>query len=126
MNELISIIIPVYNAESFLDRCLESIVNQEYKNLRIILVEDCSKDNYRTVCEKWVAKDDRIELVALDKNGGAANARNQGLERVNFEDGFVAFVDADDYLHPTYFSYLYELLKENDADFSWCGVHNTF
>ncbi len=126
MNELISIIIPVYNAESFLDRCLESIVNQEYKNLRIILVEDCSKDNSRKVCEKWVAKDDRIELVALDKNGGAANARNQGLERVNFEDGFVAFVDADDYLHPTYFTYLYELLKENDADFSWCGVHNTF
>lgn len=126
MEEKISIIIPVYNAENFLDRCLQSIVNQEYKNLRIILVEDCSKDNSRAVCEKWVSKDSRIELVALDKNGGAANARNHGLERVDFDNSFVAFVDSDDYLHPTYFTYLYELLSRNNADFSWCGVHNTF
>ena len=55
-----------------------------------------------------------------------ANARNQALDRINFDEGYVSFIDADDYIHPTYFSYLYNLIKKYDADFSWCGVHNTF
>ncbi len=126
MSEQITVIIPVYQAESFLDRCLKSIVNQEYRNLRVLLVEDCSKDNSREICKKWVEKDSRFELIALDKNGGAANARNMGLDNASFDEGYIAFVDADDYLHPSYFTYLYDLLKKNDADFSWCGVHNTF
>ena len=126
MFEKINIIIPVFQAEKFINRCIESIINQTYSNLKIILVEDCSTDNSLELCKKWAKKDSRIELVELKKNGGAANARNCGLERVKFDDELVAFVDADDYLHPTYFSYLYDLLNEYNADFSWCGVHNTF
>ncbi|WP_026503729.1 glycosyltransferase family 2 protein [Butyrivibrio sp. NC3005] len=125
-NELITIIVPVYQAEGFVGRCLQSIANQEYSNFRVLMIDDCSKDRSKQICQSWADKDSRFELISLKKNGGIANARNIGLEHVNYSDSYIAFVDSDDYLHPQYFSYLHSLLKEYDADFSWCGVHNTF
>ena len=126
MKELINVIVPVHQSEAFLNRCLESIASQTYENIRVILVENGSTDNSRALCERWTKKDERFELLVLKDISGAGPARNAGLEQIEYSNGFLAFVDSDDYLHPTYLEYLYDLLRRNDADFSWCGVHNTF
>lgn len=122
----ISIIVPVYNAEKFLDRCVQSVIDQTWSNWKLILVEDCSTDGSREVCRKWSEKDERIELIFHEKNGGAAAARNTGLNTLDFSDGYIAFLDSDDYLHPRYLESLYELLQRRNADVSWVSVNNTF
>ncbi|SKB64036.1 Glycosyltransferase involved in cell wall bisynthesis [Lachnospiraceae bacterium] len=123
---VISIIVPVYNAEKFLDRCIQSVIDQTWSNWKLILVEDCSADGSREVCRKWSEKDERIELICHEKNGGAAAARNTGLNTLDFTDGYIAFLDSDDYLHPKYLESLFDLLQRRNADISWVSVHNTF
>ncbi len=125
-NELINVIIPIFNAENFMDRCIQSIVEQTYQNIHIILVEDCSSDHSLEKCYEWEKKDNRIEVIALEKNGRAGNARNVGLDHIDLNEGYVVFIDSDDYVHPNYITYLYELLIRTGADFSWVSVHNTF
>jgi glycosyltransferase involved in cell wall biosynthesis len=125
-NELINVIIPVHQAETFLDRCIQSIQNQTYKNIRVILVENGSTDKSFELCKAWVERDNRFETISLEGKSGAGIARNAGLDRIDYSGGYIAFVDSDDYLHPTYLEYLYKLLNKYNADFSWCGVHNTF
>ena len=96
--ELISVIVPVYNVESYLEKCIESIQNQSYKSLEIILVNDGSTDSSGDICDKYAAHDKRIKVIHK-KNGGLSSARNAGLEVANGD--YIAFVDSDDYIEIT-------------------------
>lgn len=104
-NLLISIIVPVFKVETYLDKCLESIVNQTYKNLEIILIDDGSPDNCPQICDKWAEKDSRIKVVHKE-NGGVSAARNTGIEM--FTGDYVTFVDSDDWIEPYY---IYEVVN---------------
>ena len=95
MNEKISVIIPVYNVEQYLDKCLKSVVNQTYENIEVILVDDGSKDSSLMICEKWAKIDNRIKVVHKE-NGGVSGARNIGIKMATGE--FIHFTDPDDYL----------------------------
>lgn len=117
--ELVSIIIPVYKVEKYLNKCVESVVNQTYKNLEIILVDDGSPDNCPNMCEDWVKKDSRIKVIHR-KNGGLSAARNSGIEVAKGE--YFCFVDSDDYVAKDYVKSLYESLKSNNADMAICEV----
>lgn len=117
MNPLISVIVPVYNVEDYLDRCVESIVNQTYKNLEIILVDDGSPDNCPQICDDWAKKDSRIIVIHM-KNGGQASARNEGLRIATGE--LIGFVDSDDYIDKTMYELMYECLRENNSDIVEC------
>lgn len=110
MDDLISVIIPVYNVEQYLDRCLQSVVNQTYKNLEIILVDDGSTDSSGKICDDWKKKDDRIYVVHKS-NGGLSSARNAGMKKMTGK--YVAFIDSDDWIELNMYEELINLLKEN-------------
>ena len=95
----ISVIIPVYKVEKYLNRCVESVINQTYKNIEIILVDDGSPDNCPKICDEWAKKDKRIKVIHKE-NGGVSSARNEGLKIASGE--FVQFVDSDDYIQTTF------------------------
>ncbi len=118
-NDLISVIIPVYNVEQYLNRCVDSVINQTYKNLEIILVDDGSTDNSGKICDEYALKDNRI-MVVHKKNGGAGSARNAGLDIAKGE--YIGFVDSDDYIEPDMYEFLYDLLLQNKADVSCCNM----
>ena len=99
MGMLISIIIPVYNVELDLEKCLESIINQTYKNIEIILIDDGSTDNSGKICDIYAEKDCRIELLKQE-NSGVCSARNLGISKATGE--YVTFVDADDWIEEDY------------------------
>ena len=92
---MISVIIPIYNVEKYLKKCIESIINQTYKNLEIILVDDGSTDNSPTICDEYKKKDKRIKVIHK-KNGGLSDARNKGIDIATGD--FISFVDSDDYI----------------------------
>jgi glycosyltransferase involved in cell wall biosynthesis len=121
--ELISVIVPVYKVEEYLDRCVRSIVEQVYTNLEIILVDDGSPDRCGDMCEQWAAKDQRITVVHK-KNGGLSDARNFGLDVAQGE--YVAFVDSDDWISPDYISRMYNALKKTGAEIAACDVCTVF
>ena len=112
-NELISIIVPIYNVENYLRQCLDSLINQTYKNLEIIVVNDGSTDNSGTICQEYAQKDDRIVYIEKE-NGGQSEARNMGLDRMT--GSYVTFVDSDDWVEPNYVEVLYKKLLEYCAD----------
>lgn len=112
---LISIIVPVYNVEGYLDRCLQSICGQTYTNLEIILVDDGSTDSSGDVCDKFAQSDFRIKVIH-QSNGGQSAARNKGLSIATGE--YIGFVDGDDWIDPDMYEFLYCLLEENNADIS--------
>ncbi len=100
MNEpLISVIVPVYKVEKYFDECVESIVNQTYRNLEIILIDDGSPDNCPQMCDDWTKRDARIRVIHKE-NGGLSSARNAGLDVCKGE--YIAFVDSDDFIHRDY------------------------
>lgn len=109
----ISIIVPVFNCEKYLDRCLQSILNQTYKNIEIILVDDGSTDSSGRICDEYSKRDSRIR-VFHKKNGGQSSARNVGLDNAKGE--FIGFVDSDDWIEPDTMKYLVNLLIDNKAD----------
>ena len=115
----ISVIVPIYNVEKYLERCLESIVHQSYKNLEIILVNDGSKDNSLMICEEYKKQDERI-IIINKKNGGASSARNEGLKIATGD--YISFIDSDDYIEEDMYEILVRNLIENDADISVSGV----
>lgn len=118
MNEpLISVIVPVYNVERSLDRCVRSITEQTYRHLEIILVDDGSPDECPRMCDEWAGRDDRIRVVHKP-NGGLSDARNAGLNAMHGD--FVAFVDSDDYVEPDYVGRLHAGIA--DADVSVCSI----
>ena len=110
---LISIIVPVYNVESYLERCVNSIINQTYHNLEIILVDDGSPDGSGDLCDKLAKNDDRI-TVYHKKNGGLSDARNYGVQNANGE--YITFIDSDDFVAKDYIEHLYSMIQEFNAD----------
>lgn len=120
MNDpLLTVIVPVYNTGKYLDKCIYSIVNQTYKNLEIIIVDDGSTDGSDLVCDKLKEIDNRI-IVCHKKNNGVASARNYGLDRMNGE--YVGFVDSDDWIESNFYETLYTNLKKYNAQISCCGI----
>lgn len=113
VNKLVSIIIPVYNAEKTLGKCLSSILNQTYNNLDIIVVNDGSTDNSDNICKKFQNKDKRINYI-YQKNSGVSNARNSGINLVKGE--YVTFIDADDWIDNDFIESLMNLIVKNNAD----------
>ncbi|MGN0384193.1 MAG: glycosyltransferase family 2 protein [Eubacterium sp.] len=118
--DYISIIVPVYNVKDYLDKCVNSILNQTYKSIDIILVDDGSTDGSQDVCDKYASQDDRVRAIHK-VNGGLSSARNEGLK---FAKGsFVVFVDSDDYIEPDMMESLYNAYIKYDADIVCCGKY---
>ena len=111
----ISVIIPVYKVEKYLDKCVESVANQTYKDLEIILVDDGSPDNCPAVCDEWAKKDSRIKVIHKE-NGGVSSARNAGIDIAEGE--YICFVDSDDFVRENYVQFLLSAIEETDADVS--------
>lgn len=117
MKELISVIIPAYNVEPYIERCLKSVVNQTYKNLEIIIINDGSTDNTPFLCDKWEKQDKRIRVIHKE-NGGLSSARNIGIE--NAQGDYLAFVDSDDWIEIDMYEYLIQLIKLYSVDVAFC------
>ena len=121
-DDLISIIIPVYKVEKYLARCIESVINQTYRNIEIILMDDGSPDNCGAICDQF-AKDDARVKTYHKANGGLSDARNYGVDRAN--GSYITFIDSDDYIAPDYIEYLYQLLQKHNAGISCCCMTMT-
>lgn len=112
-NELVSIIVPVYNTEEYIRQCLDSILNQTYQNFECLLINDGSSDNSADICREFVAKDTRFRYFEKE-NGGVSSARNLGIERS--EGAYITFVDSDDWVDSDYLEVLYSAILEEQAD----------
>ncbi len=121
-NPLISVIIPVYNVEKYIEKCIDSVCKQTYSNLEIIIIDDGSTDGSGKLCDKWQKEDDRI-IVLHKRNSGQSGARNAGLD-ISKGD-YIAFVDSDDYILPNMYEELLNLLRENHADIAHCDFQRT-
>ncbi len=115
----LSIVVPVYNTEKYLRRCMDSITNQTLKDIEIIIVDDGSKENCAILCDELSKADSRIKVVHK-KNGGLGFARNSGIEAATGE--YIGFVDSDDYIEMTMYETLYNVAKKNDADLCLSGI----
>ena len=119
---VVSVVLPIYNVEKYLNRCVKSVVNQSYKNLEIILVDDGSPDNCPTLCEDWAKKDSRIKVVHKE-NAGLGYARNTGIENATGE--YICFFDSDDYIALDAIEKAYSLAIKEKSDivvFGFCDV----
>ena len=117
--DLISVIVPVYKVEPYLDKCVRSIVEQTYQNLEIILVDDGSPDNCPAMCDAWAEKDSRIKVIHKE-NGGLSDARNAGLAIATGD--YIAFVDSDDWIEPNFIQELYDTMERTGAEIAECGT----
>ncbi len=118
MQELVSVIIPVYKVEKYLRKCVDSVLSQTYKNLEIFLVDDGSPDNCGKICDEYAKKEARIKVIHK-QNGGLSSARNAALDVCTGE--YITFIDSDDCVEPTYVEKLYDAIKKYDCDISVCG-----
>lgn len=123
MDKTVSVIVPVYNVEAYLPRCMESLLSQSYQALEIILIDDGSTDSSGTLCDGYGAKDSRVRVIHK-KNGGAASAKNAGLRVATGE--YLSFVDSDDYLEPGAYAFLVEQLEAHGADVVQSGYRDVF
>ena len=123
---IISVIIPVYNVEKYLKRCIESVLGQTFKKFELILIDDGSTDRSNEICQMYAKKDSRITILTK-KNGGAASARNKGIDWVfeNSNSKWIAFIDSDDWVESHYLELLYEAVIEKRTRISQCGVFDT-
>lgn len=112
-NPKITVIIPVYKVEEYLDKCVQSVVEQTYKNLEIILVDDGSPDNCPKMCDEWAKKDERIKVIHKE-NGGLSSARNAGLDIATGD--YITFLDSDDFMTPEFSAVCCEIMNEHDID----------
>lgn len=122
-NQLISIIIPAYNIDQYLARCLDSVLGQTYKNLEVIVVSDGSVDGTNDIIKKYAEKDDRIKYI-LKENTGVSDTRNRGLDIATGD--YIGFVDGDDDIEPDMFEILLDNMLQYDADISHCGYQMVF
>ena len=116
---LISVIVPVYKVEKYLNRCVNSIINQIYKNLEIILIDDGSPDKCPYICDEWSKRDSRIKVLHK-QNGGLSDARNAGLKIATGE--FIGFVDSDDWIAPEMYERLLTAIIKDQSDIAECNV----
>ena len=116
-NDLISVVIPVYNDKKFLPECLQSLHNQTHENLQIILVDDGSTDKTYSICDNWAKNDKRIHVIHQARSGVAA-ARNAGLYSAKGE--YISFIDSDDYLDSHFYEKMLKAAKDNNADVVTC------
>ncbi len=123
MEPTVSVIIPVYQVEKYLDKCIASVVGQTYQNLQIILVDDGSTDRSPAICDGWKERDPRITVIH-QPNGGLSRARNAGVNLVTGE--FIGFVDSDDWIEQNTIEYLLQACIENKADISCCGYYRVY
>lgn len=121
MNELVSVVVPIYNVEKYLDRCIESIVSQTYSNLEIILVDDGSPDNCPVMCDEWEKRDSRIKVVHKS-NEGLGMARNTGIDNATGE--YICFFDSDDYIEPDTIEHCVSIARSNNVELVIFGHDN--
>ena len=121
--EKVSIIIPTYNSEKYLKRCINSICNQTYKNIEIIIIDDGSTDNTFNICEEYSKKDDRVKFIHK-KNEGVSVARNIGIENANGK--YIMFVDSDDWIENNTVEILYNISKKEKADIVQCNFYYAY
>lgn len=119
IEKMVSIIIPLYNAEKHLGYCLNSVISQTYHEIEVILVNDGSTDNSLSICQNYTAIDKRISIITIE-NGGVSNARNVGLDAAKGE--YIQFVDSDDVIAPTMTEKLLNQMETYDADIAFCGM----
>lgn len=117
-NDLISVIVPVYRVEPYIEKCIDSIVNQTYERLEIILVDDGSPDTCGEICDRYAKEDSRIRVIHKE-NGGLSDARNVGMERASGE--YIAFIDSDDWIEPNMIEVLYRACVDSGARMACCG-----
>lgn len=123
---IINIIVPIYNVEEYLSRCIDSLIHQTYPNIRIILVNDGSTDSCPKICDTYAKKDSRITVIH-QQNSGISCARNSGISYAlhtadsNIDNNYIGFVDPDDWVDSDYIEFLYTLLTTYDADIAQCG-----
>lgn len=123
MFPLISVIIPIYNVEKYVKRCLDSVLNQTYCHLEVILVDDGSTDSSGKICDEYKKMDTRIRVIHKS-NEGVSSARNLGIEVANGE--YIAFIDSDDAMEKDCIEYLYRLIQENHCSLSICSYRIRF
>ncbi|ETA75007.1 hypothetical protein LEQ_2318 [Ligilactobacillus equi DPC 6820] len=124
-DKLVSVIVPIYNVEKYLPKCLKSIIEQTYQNIEIILVDDGSTDSSRTIIDDYAYMDSRIKVIHQE-NGGLSNARNNGMDIATGE--YFTFVDSDDYLENDYIDFMYRLLEKSNfqAKMALCSLNNVY
>lgn len=120
MDELISVIIPVYNVEKYVERCILSVCNQTYKKLEIIIVDDGSNDKSGSICDKYAQIDRRIKVFHKE-NGGLSSARNFGIKQIS--GAYVSFIDGDDWIENNFYEVLLMEIQQNEADLCFSGIH---
>lgn len=123
MRNLISIIIPIFNGEKYLERCLDSVLSQTYTNLEILLIDDGSTDSSYAICKKYSEADPRISYF-YDNNHGVSHARNLGINMANGQ--YIAFIDCDDYIDKNYIELLYKNMMQQHADLITCGYKQVY
>ena len=123
MEALISVIVPIYNVEKYLERCVNSILNQTYKNIEIILVDDGSPDKCPQICDEYKNMDSRVKVIHKE-NGGLSDARNYGLSIATGK--YVSFVDSDDYIHEETYEKMIKALELQNADIVSCGINHVY
>lgn len=118
MQELLSIVVPVYKVELYIDQCIESLIKQAYENIEIILVDDGSPDSSPMKCDEWAKRDARITVIHKE-NGGLSDARNVGMRKATGK--YLAFVDSDDFVHKDMYSTMIDAMRNSEADVAVCG-----
>ena len=119
---LISVIVPVYGAEAYFDKCVASVVSQTYENLEIILLDDASPGISGKMCDQWALRDHRIKVIHKE-NSGTGATRNMGIDIAS--GSLIAFLDCDDYLHPDMYAHLYSIMDEQ-TDIAECGYMKVY
>lgn len=123
MEDLISVIVPIYNVEKYINKCIDSIINQTYSNLEIILVDDGSPDNCGKICDEYVKNDKRIKVIHKE-NGGLSDARNTGIDMATGK--YISFIDSDDTVTADYIEYMYNMIKEDKTEMAISEVKRIY
>lgn len=123
LGDLVTVVVPIYNVENYLDRCVSSIINQSYDNLEIILVDDGSKDNSPKICDSYEKKDSRIKVIHK-KNGGLSDARNKGIDIASGK--YICFVDSDDWIECDMIERMYNTIQKDNSNISICRRNRAY